>query len=144
MLHQILNSFNPESIEDPFFGTVELHFNEAEKTYYLMKDAALNNFPEKLSLTIESKQKSSSQQQSNLFQLIDQNFSEIMKTAEHYISSNSDTSKDSRYEAEAIFIGELKKGDQSWELSLINAETGSSYCIIEWQGTKPISLSVEE
>lgn len=144
MLHQILNSFNPDSTEDPFFGPVELHFNESEKTYYLMKDVSIQNHPDKLSLTLESKQKSASGQQAELFKLIDQNFPDILKKSEQYLSSNAEMEKANHYEAEAIFIGELKKNEQVWELSMINTETGTSYCIIEWNGLEPVSVSIEE
>ncbi len=146
MLHKFFNSFNPDTETDPFFGTVEVHFNEADNSYYLMKDISIGNYPENLSLTIESAGRQSSKEQFELFGLIESNFMTILETSASFMADHPEMAamKDKNYEAEAIYIGLLKSNKQTWELSLINTADGSSYCIIEWSGLKPLTVSLEE
>lgn len=146
MLHKFFNSFNPDTETDPLFGSVEIHFNEADKSYYLMKDVTVGNYPEKLSLTVESSARQASKEQFELFNLIESNFITILDSSRNFMDTHPEMAmmKDKNYEAEAIYIGILKGNKKPWELSLINTADGSSYCIIEWDGLKPISLSLEE
>ena len=142
MLHKFFNSFDPDSKADPLFGSVELHHNEADNTYYLMKDITLSNYPEKLSLTIESTSQEADKAQFELFQEIEANFNQLIEQANQFMETHPDLPV-KNFEAEAIYIGP-QKNTKLWELSLLNTSDGSSYCIIEWQGLKPVGLSVEE
>ena len=142
MLHKFFNSFNPDSKTDPFFGNIELHYNEADKTWYLMKDITLDTYPEKLSLTVESGTQQADPAQYELFKSIETNFLQLIEAANRFMESNPELQV-MNFEPEAIYIGP-QKNKQQWELSMLNTADGSSYCIIEWQGLDPRSLSIEE
>lgn len=145
MLQQFLNSFNPETENDPVFGPMEIHFNAEEDSYYLMKDIAIGEYPERLALTIETNSRNASPAQASLFELIEKNFVSLLEKARSFMikeAKNSDLDA-LHFEAESIYIGSQEKNKKHWELSLINMNDGSSYCIIEWDELKPIKLSVE-
>ncbi len=75
MWKNLLESFDPQQVEDPYFGLVELQGNDQDNTFYLMKDIWFDDREEAISLTIESRTKESTKWQFELFTLIQNNFS---------------------------------------------------------------------
>ena len=146
MLHKFFNSFNPDTENDPLFGEVEIHFNEADNSYYLMKDITIGDYPEKLSLTLESPARQASQEQFELYGLIQVHFITLLESARTFMAAQTaPVSVDGKnYEAEAIYIGAITGSNRHWELSFLNTVDGSSYCIIEWDALQPLHLSMEE
>ena len=146
MLQKFFNSFNPDTENDPLFGEVEIHFNQADNTFYLMKDVRIGDYPDHLSLTIETVNREASQPQFELYKLIQENFMLLLESARSFMiaASSNDPIDANNYEAEAIYIGANSKGDQHWELSFLNTSDGSSYCIIEWNALSPLHFSIEE
>ncbi|HTD94723.1 MAG TPA: hypothetical protein VK644_12955 [Chitinophagaceae bacterium] len=146
MLQKLFNSFDPDKETDPRFGEVEIHFNEPDSSYYLMKDVLLDETH--LSLTIESKKKESTPQQFELYNRIITGFTDVLKAAYSFMAKQSpdgvSTDPCSKYQPESIYIGDLGNFHANWELSFLNIEDGLTYSIVEFDGTTPVAVSIEE
>ena len=148
MWKNLLDSFDPQQVEDPHFGLVELQGNDQEGTVYLMKDVWLGDREDAVSLTVESRTKQSSQWQFDLFTLIQQNFSSISRSAFDYIASSFPGQEKEKfkeqYAFESIYIGNANSPISNWELTLVNTEDGAGYCVIDFDKLQPTGISMEE
>jgi hypothetical protein len=147
MWKKLLESFEPLQHEDPHFGLVEFQENEQDKTYFLMKDLSIGQPEINIALTVETKDKVSTDAQFALFKLITSNFPGVIQQAYQFFQKHGENSSveqlKERYEVDSIYIDQDRAGNR-WELTLRANEEAGGYCVIDFDGLKPVLVTIEE
>ncbi|MBK0404978.1 hypothetical protein I5M27_18480, partial [Adhaeribacter sp. BT258] len=145
---ELMNLFKNDTIEDPFFGKMNVVFDKFSNSFFLDKKITLDGVSKAVILYIETNNKESSQEQRFAFKKITKQFLIIWQAIKDFlVTTNSllnENSLENNYRIESITLPKnLNFNRVEWELELLNLEDGFSKIVVEIVDTKPVHFSVE-
>jgi hypothetical protein len=119
------------------FGT--MYLQKDGKTLYAEKNIEFGS-SKKITLTVEHKVKASASRQFALYKLISSNAETLLQTAKDFYWSEHYGHLYKDWELEDIYLHDNDNSENNWEMRLLRKE-GFEYCVIEFKGLTPISVS---
>lgn len=130
--------FNTNKIVDEYFGELIISTGENKETLYLEKEIKLGSF-QNVTLCLENKFNTSTKKQIDLFNLIQNNISELLISANDFYFKNYNTNLYKDFEIDLISMNDIEDNFE-WGLSLRKID-GWEYCLIEFDKLVPNHIS---
>lgn len=134
------------TINDTYFGNVEVQENRDEETFYLEKYFWAHSLSKKIYFTVETRTQQATKFQFNTYVFIENNFEQLCQLAleKLEIEFDNETKKiQAEYQVEAFYIPIDTNNAVTFELSFLNKSDGFSRCIVEFERFIPSTISFE-